>query len=201
MDIWKHHLSANKWKWTIGILLFIFSLLLFNRVLIVVSGQPGIPFNDPLFPFFKAIDVSVIIFSFTYGSLLLYMIFNRSNPDQYLRFIYLYAAIVLLRSATVFLLPLAEPPGNIHLVDPVLNSVFYPGGYSSRDLFFSGHAASIFLMFFLAKEKRQRPLFLGMAIAVSVLVVAQKVHYTLDVLAAPFFVWMILYFNRRFKLI
>ena len=55
-----------------------------------------------------------------------------------------------------------------------------------RDLFFSGHTATMTLLA-LAGRGRWRWVLGGLTVAVGLLVLVQRVHYSYDVLAAPFF--------------
>ncbi len=66
------------------------------------------------------------------------------------------------------------------------------GGASAvltRDLFFSGHTSTLFLISLAVPGRRARPFFLACTAAVATCVLVQHVHYTVDVLAAPFFAY------------
>ena len=59
-----------------------------------------------------------------------------------------------------------------------------------RDLFFSGHTATMVLLALAGRGRTWRWV-LGLAtVAVGLLVLVQRVHYSYDVLAAPFFAWL-----------
>jgi membrane-associated phospholipid phosphatase len=92
-----------------------------------------------------------------------------------------------LRMLTMYLFTFEPPMGIIPLEDPV-TAVFYPGGEPFlKDLFFSGHTATLVLFAFAMGPGRQRTALLLAALVVGGLVLVQHVHYTVDVLAAPFF--------------
>ena len=104
-----------------------------------------------------------------------------------------------LRSITLFFVPL-EPPSNIiPLHDEFLTNTFYAGSQNLKDLFFSGHAATLFLFYFFATNKILKYVFLVAAISVSIGVVMQHVHYSYDVIAAPIFAYIAYRFIVKFS--
>jgi hypothetical protein len=146
----------------------------------------GWTFDDPFFRFLPAMDLSFPIFSLTYGTLLFYLFTNYKKPFFLSRLMVAYGLIVLFKIATISMLPLREPDTLVHLNDPFLNNLIYPGEIVT-DLFFSGHTALIFLYYFLADR---RIYFLILAILMGLLVMIQRVHYSIDVLAAFPFSWV-----------
>lgn len=191
MKIWLSFLRNNSYAMMFVIICFVLCATLFNYVLVIIENNQGIIFEDPLFKFYNAIDLSPYIFLMTYGSLFSFMFLNRLNPKNYYLFIKAYVLLLLFRSISVFLLPLACCEDAIPLNDPILNGVFYPNGYSCRDLFFSGHAATIFLMNLFSENKNHKLYFGLLTALVSIGVLLQKVHYSIDVLAAPVFAILI----------
>jgi membrane-associated phospholipid phosphatase len=90
--------------------------------------------------------------------------------------------------AAMYLAPLEPPPGIIELRDPFVE--FFGGGRTlTRDLFFSGHTSTLFLLFLLIPGKALRAAFASATLLVGLCVVLQHVHYTVDVIAAPFFAY------------
>lgn len=76
----------------------------------------------------------------------------------------------------------------IPLIDPIAHA---DGTILVRDLFFSGHTATTFLVFLVCRcgHWHWKILFLVVALATGAMIVVQKIHYTIDVFAAPFFVY------------
>jgi membrane-associated phospholipid phosphatase len=186
----------KEWRSILLALIFLgVSALLF--IVFIDSHEPvtrgkGIEFNDPLHALLPALDVSIPIFSITYGSLLLYIFFTHKQPLFLVRIMIAYGLIGLMRIVTIFLVPLREPSDLVYLEDPFLNNLIYPGEVVT-DLFFSGHTALIFLIYLLSGRKI---IFLVLTITMGILVMIQRVHYSIDVLAAIPFAWLAVYLSH-----
>jgi len=99
------------------------------------------------------------------------------------------ALVVVLAVMAHFLSWVEHRPGVV-LTDPVLDplvQVFGTGEVLTRDLFFSGHTATLALLALLAPGRTSRRFFVVCTLLVAVCVLWQHVHYTVDVLVAPFF--------------
>ena len=94
--------------------------------------------------------------------------------------------MLLLRILTLSLLPLKESGDIIYLQDPFLNNLIYPGEIDS-DLFFSGHTGLILIFFFLSKKW----IFAILAGTIGLLLMIQRVHYSIDIIAALPFSYLI----------
>lgn len=75
----------------------------------------------------------------------------------------------------------------------LLTSIFYggTGKFITKDLFFSGHTSIQFLIFLCFRNKIDKIVALAASVAVACLVLIQHVHYTVDVLAAFVFTYII----------
>lgn len=156
--------------------------------------QVGWSFDDPVFPYMPVFDVSLPIFSITYGSLLLYFFLSYKQSHFLARIMIAYGLIIVFRMITMSLVPLREPDTLVHLEDPFLNNLIYPGRIVT-DLFFSGHTALVFAIFVLSGK---RMVFLILTILMGALVIIQRVHYSIDVLAAIPFAWLAAYLTQYF---
>jgi hypothetical protein len=160
---------------------FVFTQFLFYHE--ISSNANGIIINDPLFHWLPLHDHSVLIFSVTYGSILVYFALNFKNPGFASRAILSYAFILLLRIPTLTIIPLKVHPDLIFLADPFLNDLIYPSRITN-DLFFSGHVA---LLCIFAQLSRFRWVFIFTTILLALLLLIQRVHYSIDVIGAiPF---------------
>ncbi|MCD6019593.1 MAG: hypothetical protein K0S53_2714 [Bacteroidetes bacterium] len=176
---------------------FIFSVIAvsiiltgFASLLAYIETRQGHTFYDPILNFIKPRDVSDFIFFATYLTALVGLIYAFVSPYRFLHLIQMYGTLTLLRVVTLFFVPLDPPMAIIPLRDTFLTHTFYAGNENLKDLFFSGHAATLFLFYFFASSRPLKILFLVSAIAVSIGVVVQHVHYSYDVIAAPIFAYI-----------
>jgi membrane-associated phospholipid phosphatase len=184
------------------ILLTSFLILLFAGITFIPfisfhearANALGWRFYDPISELLPAANVSLPIFSITYGSLVLYMIFSYRKENFIARLMLAYGLILLFRMATLTFVPLQAPKSFVYLEDPFLNHLIYPGNIKN-DLFFSGHTALVFTIFLLSGRKW---IFLILTLLIGVLVMVQRVHYSIDVIAAIPFAWLSAYLTNRF---
>jgi hypothetical protein len=176
-------------------------LLLFGlgAFLNYIETRQGKVFYDPILNFIKPRDVSGFIFFTTYCTALIALIYAFSTPYRFLDLVQMYGVLTALRIITLFFIPLDPPIEIIPLKDKFLSSTFYNGGENMKDLFFSGHAATLFLFCFFATNKILKYLFLVSALIVSVCVIIQHVHYSYDVIAAPIFAYIAYRFITKFS--
>jgi len=168
----------------LGISAFLFSnFLAYHEVKVDASG---IFFEDVVMDLFPIADVSVFIFGITYGSIVLYAILQYNKPLFATKLMVTYGILLLTRVATLTLLPLKEPDTLVYLSDPFLNNLIYPGDIDA-DLFFSGHAGLLFSLFFLSRKW----VFAILGVILSILLMVQRVHYSIDVVAAVPFAYII----------
>ncbi len=149
----------------------------------VGSRQGAFP-PEPLLPRIGPWDASAPTFTVLYGTLLLVVFSIAGRPLLVLRGLFAYLLMVVLRMLSMALIILEPPPDIIPLVDPV-TAIFYPDNTPFlKDLFFSGHTATLVLVALVAPRGPVRWLASLAALAVAALVLVQHVHWTVDVLAA-----------------
>lgn len=141
-------------------------------------------FDDPAFWILPAKDVSIPIFTITYGTIITYAILNRKEKYFISKMAFSYGLLLVIRTITLMALPLKEPETIVYLEDPFLNTFIYQGTIDS-DLFFSGHTALVCLVFF--QTQKWKWLFAIIGVTLGILLMIQRVHYSIDILAAlPF---------------
>lgn len=155
-----------------------------------LAGRSGHLLEDPLLRLLPSMDVSVPLFVGMYLVIAVTVVGLARHPLLFLRAAQAYVLILLLRMVTMFTLTLEPPPGLIELHDPI-STLFYPGQVPFRkDLFFSGHTATIYLLFLAVPWPRWRRALLLATALVGIAVLIQHVHWTIDVLLAPPFAWL-----------
>lgn len=155
-----------------------------------IEARPGIVLHDPMLARWAPREVSVITFVVLYVTLLIVLVSVAWRPLLLLRGLHAYALLLVLRMISMTLLTLEPPADIIPLVDPVTQP-FYPGRTPFlKDLFFSGHTATLVLMALLAPTRLTRSIAWLGACTVALLILVQHVHWTVDVLVAPFAAWL-----------
>jgi len=157
----------------------------------IVQEQHGWSPYDPVLSVLPPMDVSNFIFSTLYIFTVITVFNIVPYPLQFLHGLLAYALITTIRFATMFFISLEPPQGLVELKDPVLSIFFYRHTVITKDLFFSGHASTLFLFFFLARQTWLRIVLLAASIFLSILLLMQHIHYTYDVVAAPLFAFIV----------
>lgn len=185
-----------KTKISIASLLFIIVLLYYPYFFALIQKRPGIHLNDPILDILPSLNVSVFIFLLIYLTVGLGIFRAAQSPALFLLFLWSCLFLALTRIITMSLVPL-EPPANlVPLADPIL-APFYHHNQITKDLFFSGHTSSVFLMYFILRKKREKLIALIATLSVGVLLLVQHIHYTIDVVIAPLFVYIVYVLAKR----
>lgn len=150
-----------------------------------IEQRNGMQLNDILLSNIPAINVSLPIFIIIWSTALLTFFRATRQPEILITFLFSFFLLSILRIGSITLVPLNPPKDLIPLVDPLTNT-FYGGSFISKDLFFSGHVATQVLMCLCLKKRMDKLLTAISALSVGILVLLQHVHYTIDIIAAPF---------------
>lgn len=159
-----------------------------------VEMRKGVQLEDKLLYLFPSFDFSVPVFFLLYTSLALVVITHIDKPKIILRIIEMHFAVAVVRQICILLIALDPPNGLIVLRDMFLENTVYPRHTPlTKDLFFSGHVASIWLYFLCAEKKYIRYYMIAATFMMSFMILSMRVHYTYDVYGAFFFTTL-LYF-------
>ena len=195
---WKLH--SYRGKLLIGLLILAGILISFPFFFNAIEARNGFVFTDIVLRWIPARNVSGAVFFLIWSSCLLLIIRFYRDPIMLLVALWAYNSVTLVRMASIGLISLNPPVGLIPLADPITNQ-FYGQRYITHDLFFSGHTTTVFLIFLCLKKKTDRIYVLLASMALGILLLVQHVHYTIDVLAAPFFTYAVyqltLFFTKR----
>jgi membrane-associated phospholipid phosphatase len=182
----------------LSLLLLIASLILLANFLNYNETRQGFAFEDPLLILFQPVDVTWLTFILVYGAVLAGIIYFLNKPELLVTAFFTYGFMVLFRIAAMYSLPLDPPASMIALKDPFVE-LFGGGTVLKKDLFFSGHTSTMFILFLVSRNKNIKRVFLILTIAIGVCVLLQHVHYTIDVIAAPFFTFAAFFISNKMK--
>lgn len=177
--------------------IFVMGLIVFflQDFFFFIQARNGVLINDWVLDRLPAHDVSTYIFVILYpaSGFLFWRI--KSNSSMCITFLWGYIFLCLIRMLTISLIPLDTPKNLIHLSDP-FSIIFYGTNLITKDLFFSGHTASLFLVGLCLENKREKYIVFAATVVLAVLLLIQHVHYTADVIAAPFFSYLFWYIGK-----
>jgi hypothetical protein len=164
------------------------ALAFLARFLEFAQARPGVVLPDPVLSILPPRDLTWLTFSLIYVGIAFGVARLAREPRAFVLALQAYVVMVLFRIAAMAVTPLEAPPGMIPLNDPLVR-LFGPAKLLTKDLFFSGHTSTLFLLFLVVPGRRAKPLFLICTSLVAVSVLWQHVHYTVDVLVAPLFAY------------
>jgi hypothetical protein len=160
-------------------------IIAFSHFLHFIEQRDGVVLNDPLLNTFNPIDLTWLTFVLIYLSLIIFVITTFNKPDKLLIAFQAYGLMLIFRTIAMYLTPFEAPEKILLLNDPFVQ-FFAKGDILTKDLFFSGHTGTLFLVFLLAENKTLKTIFLILTIMVGSAVLLQHVHYSVDVFVAPF---------------
>lgn len=161
------------------------SLLSLNSYLQFNEGRSGVALADPVLARLPALDLSWPIFALIYVTLITAITSLARHPRPLLIALQAYSLLAIVRIIMMYTIPLEPPAGMIMLVDPLVR-IFGGGENWAKDLFFSGHTSTTFLCALCVQRRPFKLLCFAASATVATLVLLQHVHYTIDVLVAPF---------------
>jgi hypothetical protein len=185
-SVWQD--SAIRLGLLITLPLLVVTLSMLARFLEGIEQRPGVVVSDPVLALFAPHDVTWVTFLLIYAGLFGAIAILMHDPRRLLLAIHAYMIMVVFRVCAMSLLPLDPPQTMIPLTDPFVE-YFGTGISLSRDLFFSGHTSTLFLLSLTMQARRWRALFFFCTAAVACCVLIQHIHYTVDVFVAPFFAY------------
>jgi len=177
--------NPKAWLLLLGSVVILFvGFKVIYYAMFLVENRSGPVLFDPLHHFLPPpMNFSNHIFISTYSAVFVIAMDSISKgPNQLSKVCLGYSMILFLRSASMILVPLDPPVGLILLIDPLI-SFFNPEPFvATRDLFFSGHCASLAFFYFIVNNKYAK-YFLGfLNVFVIIAISLQRVHYTIDII-------------------
>jgi membrane-associated phospholipid phosphatase len=187
MISWKSFLKDKKnlTEFIITAVIVIGVIIAFSHFLHFVEQREGVVLKDPLLNAFNPIDLTWLIFALIYFSLIIFVVTTFNKPDKLLIAFQAYGLMLIFRAIAMYLTPFEAPERILLLNDPFVQ-FFAKGDILTKDLFFSGHTGTLFLVSLLAENKTLKTIFLILTLLVGTAVLLQHVHYSIDVFVAPF---------------
>ncbi len=155
-----------------------------------IEKRNGLILNDIILNKLAPKNVSLFIFLIIWIVTLVSIIRSVQQPHIFITLLSSFTVLTLSRILTISLIALNPPPGLIELSDP-LSNFFYGNTFITKDLFFSGHTATMFLMFLCLNKKKDKLLALTATFLTGFLLLVQHVHYSIDIITAPLFTYLI----------
>ncbi|HEY6901988.1 MAG TPA: phosphatase PAP2-related protein [Puia sp.] len=182
-------LTGFRKKVMTGMAIIITILSLFPFFFQAIELRHGVVLHDIVLQALPPRDVSLALFIIIWSITLLSIFRAAQTPAMFVTFLWAYIFLSLFRTLTITLIPLDPPAGLIVLKDP-LSNFFYGEKFVTKDLFFSGHTSTVFLLYLTIPGRTDKKLALLATICVGFLLLLHHVHYTLDVLGGLLFAWI-----------
>jgi hypothetical protein len=187
---WGLALKENKYRWLAIFSVFSggFFLFFFPVFFSFIQNKPGILLDDVLVAALPAYDLSVPIFIILYSLVLGTLVIHFRNPEIILTVLATYCVVLFMRIISIYFFTLEPPLGWINLQDPFVSLIAYGSGFA-KDLFFSGHTATLVALVLIEPKRGFRWIKIAGTCAVAAMLLIQHIHYTIDILAAPLFTY------------
>ena len=161
-----------------------------------IEKRNGTLLHDWVLEHLPSYNLSVAIFIIIWSTGLLAIIRAMTDPYIFLVFAWSYIFVTVMRALTITFIPLNPPIGLEQLIDPLSNT-FYGNATITKDLFFSGHTTTIFLIFLCLKKPADKILTLTATFFLAILLMLQHIHYVIDIVAAPAFTYISYLIGKR----
>lgn len=202
IDVWNAALknSGFRIQSIVSLAALFLTLGFMARFLSYVESRPGVTLDDPILNMIAPINLTWLTFGLIYVGLAMAILFLSSKPKDFILTVQAYTLMVWIRIIMMSLIPLNAPDGLIVLKDPLVQFVG-DGAAPTKDLFFSGHTSTMFLLYLVTNVKWLKTTLLVFTLLVASCVIWQHVHYVIDVVVAPFVSYgayrLVFLLNRR----
>lgn len=188
LALWENRAYLSLWIFLLVSVLLVLKLI---SVFLVYNDARvgGVVLNDVILGYLEPQDVSTVLFSITWVCIFICLPIALRTPQRSLVVFISILIIGLTRCICMYFVHLEPPQGIIPLRDTLLECSFYENKVLVKDLFFSGHTANLALLVFLVDIKWIKIVLAICTFVVAFLLLKQHVHYTIDVVAAPFFAY------------
>jgi hypothetical protein len=163
----------------------------------LLGPKQGYLLDDPVLNFFTPEDWSNSV-NFILGlGLVQTIVMYWRVPGVILTAVMTYCLVNILRALTMYTVTLEPPADMILLIDPISALFVYPDKAYAKDLFFSGHVSTMMAMVFVERNRWWYWIKAGGTVLMSLFLVWQHVHYTVDLVVAPIVAYLAYLTTRR----
>jgi hypothetical protein len=196
---WKYYWSISGFRiqFIITVCVLASFMIIFPYFFDFIESRTGKLLSDSILEMLPAKNVSIPVFSILYFAVISWLIISIKSPKILLAGMQTYAMVTILRMITIPLFPLEPPVDYIPLREPFVQLFTHGGRIISHDLFFSGHMTIILFCYYSTQKKNFKWLYLVFAVTIAILLMVQRVHYTIDILAAPLFTWLCFLLSKK----
>lgn len=191
--VWQWELQKKKFRLTMLMSFVSIIPLLFylNPFLEYIECRPGFNLADHVLNWLPSMDLSNLIFFILYSSAFVTIVYCLRSPWLLLKGIHALILLQYFRNICLYATPLEAPENIYALQDPLLETIAYSDKANLKDLFFSGHTATIFIFMLLTwNSPGLRVIFGIMTIIMAILLLIQHCHYTVDIIGGVVFAYL-----------
>ena len=178
-------------------------LIFVPSFLLYIQHRQGIQLNDRILALLPSADLSWLIFPIIHVSIFIALANLIHYPRLLLVAMESYLVVSFLRMLAIYLFPMEPPQGLVILTDHVNEDLFYSNTVITKDLFFSGHTTTIFILYLAVRNPLLKALFLCLTVVIAVMLLIQHIHYSIDIAGALFFTWasyyVVLTLDKKFS--
>jgi hypothetical protein len=198
-EIWKQtwNVPHKKKQIIFGTVIMAAVVIIMPHFFNAIQKRNGKLLDDWLLAIIPARNVSVAIFAIIWAMIILAIVRAMKDPSIYITYCWTYVFVTAARLTCISLVPLEPPTGLMQLTDPI-TGIFYGNSVITKDLFFSGHTATLALICLCLKKRNDKIVATVATVVVAFLLLVQHIHYTIDILAAPVFVYVFYRSTRYF---
>jgi len=201
VTVWREALKPKSFRIHLFLSVFFLFLCAFTAPILFqfIQKRQGFILNDYLLDWLPAFDLSLWTFVLLYFLIFLGVFSLLTYPHQFLITLQAYVLLTVLRFITILLIPLEPPRNIIELIDPFVQHLFYHQSVT-KDLFFSGHTSLLALLTLAMTSPKVRIVLFTGTMLIAFMLLIQHAHYTVDIMVAPFFSWMMFVTVKKFSI-
>jgi hypothetical protein len=190
---WTAAWQDSRFRWQLILALAVFAIFPWkaDEYFQWIQQREGVVMQDFILANIPARNVSIPIFGIIYVSVVYLILRIIRQPKHFLWFAWAFNIETIFRFACIYGVALNPPAGLVDLHDPIAELFIYGENLAiTKDLFFSGHTATMVFVCYFLPNKMERNIALLLTAILVLLLLVQHVHYSLDILAAPVATWI-----------